>query len=101
MLEVIEPSEVDGQIVLIGLTHVKDDACIKQEQFAGTARIVDGKKLCLVYVECTDGQTRNWPFDQRTIERARPGEYQLRSTGEVIVDPKFLMTWTITKDGTE
>ncbi|MCP5383654.1 MAG: hypothetical protein H6913_03455 [Altererythrobacter sp.] len=101
MPEVIEPSELDGETILVGLTRVAADGSTVQEQFGGKARIVDGKKLCLVYVDCTDGETRNWPFDNRSLERARPGEYQLNSTGEIFENPKFLMTWTVTKDETE
>jgi hypothetical protein len=36
------------------------------------------------------------PPDGRAFEEAPPGEYRLRSTGEVVIDPDYLATWTIT-----
>lgn len=34
------------------------------------------------------------PPELRAIQPAEPGEYRLRETGEVVVDPDFLTTWT-------
>jgi hypothetical protein len=34
------------------------------------------------------------PPELRAIKPAEPGEYRLRETGEVIVDPNFVTTWT-------
>ncbi|MGB7589031.1 MAG: hypothetical protein WBM00_10020 [Solirubrobacterales bacterium] len=33
------------------------------------------------------------PPDLRAFKPAEPGEYTLRPTGEVVVDPDFLSTW--------
>ncbi|MGH2907322.1 MAG: hypothetical protein ACRDKI_11220 [Solirubrobacterales bacterium] len=30
-----------------------------------------------------------------TLEQAAPGEYTLKSTGEVLVDPEFISTWIL------
>jgi hypothetical protein len=43
-----------------------------------------------------DGEVYRLPPDLRPVTDAAPGEYRLRSTGEVIVDPDVTITWTIT-----
>lgn len=35
------------------------------------------------------------PPDLRPFQKAPPGEYRLRSTGEVVVDPDLTCGWTI------
>jgi len=37
------------------------------------------------------------PPDLRAFQDAPPGEYRLRSTGEVVVDPDFISSWTINR----
>jgi len=82
---------------LVGITHLLDDGSYEQEQFAGKATIRDEEDYCLVEVSCTDGEVRQYPFDRRSLERAPKGEFRLRSTGEVIQNPDFLMTWEVSK----
>ena len=41
-------------------------------------------------------ETYTLPPDLRNYEPAAPGEYRLRSTGEVVADPDFISNWTIT-----
>jgi len=74
------------------------DGSYTQEQYVGTANIIDQGEYCLVVVECDDGDSRNYPFDARSLQRAAPGEYRLRSTGQIVTNPDFLMTWTISKE---
>ena len=40
-----------------------------------------------------DGSTLILPGDLSSTRIARPGEYKLRSTGEVVTNPDFLATW--------
>jgi hypothetical protein len=94
----IEPSEVDGSRVLVGVTQVADDGSYAQEQFVGIAEIEDCGTYALVRLRCDDGEVRDYPFDRRALQRAPAGEYRLRSTGQIVVNPDFLMTWTVTKD---
>ncbi len=39
----------------------------------------------------------NLPPDTRAIEIASPGEYRLRATGEVVVDPHYTAMFSIQK----
>lgn len=86
-----------GKRVLVGLTVLsRTGDLIEQRQFAGSLVSVDsahGLELEL------DDDSRRWlPPDVRSLEEAPPGEYRLRSTGEVEHDPDYLLTWTITRE---
>ncbi|MGN6058230.1 MAG: hypothetical protein ACTHOI_06565 [Sphingomicrobium sp.] len=93
----IEPAQLDGARILVGVTREHRSGDVSQEQFWGISRIEDQGDVCLVVVECSDGKIREYPFDNRTLAKAAPGEYRLRSTGEIVNDPDFLMTWIVTE----
>jgi hypothetical protein len=68
---------------------------IEQSQFVGTIAEVDpvrGIELVL------DDRSSYWlPPDARAFQEASPGEYTLRSTGQTVVDPDYICTWTVTR----
>jgi hypothetical protein len=43
------------------------------------------------------GEEFNLPPDTRAIEIASAGEYRLRTTGEVVMDPDFTAMFSITE----
>jgi hypothetical protein len=95
LADIIEPSAVDGRTILVGVTRLADDGSYEQEQFVGIASIEDCETHALVRLRCDDGEVRDYPFDTRTLQRAPAGEYRLRSTGQVVRNPDFLMTWMV------
>jgi hypothetical protein len=85
--------------VLVGFTWLEPDnkTVTAQGQYHG--RIVAADKQHGFKVECEGvwaGRTMGLPPDLRAFRPAAPGEYKLRSTGEVVTDPDVLATWTIT-----
>jgi hypothetical protein len=88
-----------GKLVLIGLTEVgPDDTVARQTQCFG--RVTSARSdhsIVLVLEGQRSGDTYSLPPDLRSFNPAEPGEYKLRSTGEVVVDPDFLCTWTVRK----
>ena len=89
-----------GKYVLIGLTFVdQDENVVSQAQRHG--RILEANADRGVTVEFVargfpwDGELYRLPPDLRAFADAPPGEYTLRSTGEVVVDPDITATWTI------
>lgn len=88
-----------GKRVLIGLTMLSEsDEPVEQRQFVGTLRRIDP----VAGLELTrgDGSTYWLPPDVRPLEEAPPGEYRLRSTGELVVDPDYTCTWTVESGST-
>jgi hypothetical protein len=87
-------AELVGTHLLVGLTHLDHAGnVVRLEQFHGTvirATVEEG-----VILVDSDGQERYLPLDREAFRPAEPGEYRLRTTGEVVVDPTWLTTWTI------
>jgi hypothetical protein len=66
---------------------------LEQRQFHGTvvrASVRDG-----VIVLDPDGREHWVPLCRDAFRPADPGEYRLRSTGEVVKDVAWLSTWTV------
>jgi hypothetical protein len=83
-----------GQRLLLGVT-VGDEGgdVVAQAQFHG--RLVEADAHQGFALELADGGLAWLPPDLRAFEPAVPGEYRLRSTGEVVVDPDLLANWTV------
>jgi hypothetical protein len=84
-----------GSHVLIGLTFLNAHGEVDhQEQLHGFVTHIDASA---VEVQLWGSEeTYTLPPDLRNYEPAAPGEYRLRATGEVVVDPDFISSWTIT-----
>lgn len=96
-MENITFSELVGKTILIGLTYYSaENVYLEQKQYWGTVTEANEARIC---VRLSNGELFGLPPDLSSTQRARLGEYRLRSTGEVVVDPDYLTTWTITKNG--
>lgn len=85
-----------NKTLLIGLTYLADkEELIEQKQYYGTIVRINEQEGIVIKL-ATSGQEFKLPPDFRSIQEAKPGEYKLRSTGEVILNPDYLTTWTIT-----
>lgn len=85
-----------GKSVLIGLTWLHPDGSLdSQEQMFGRITSASRDQGFLIALEGErTGETRSLPPDLRSFRVAPPGDYRLRSTGEVVVDPDLLTNWT-------
>ena len=89
-----------GKYALIGLSFVdQHEKVISQVQRHG--RIVEADKdrgigiRLVAHGKPWDGEVYRLPPDLRAFKDAPAGEYRLRSTGEVVVDPDVTASWTI------
>lgn len=89
--------QMTGQRVLVGVTYLDESGeVIEQVQFHGVIEAANLQQG--IGVRRHDSGEVQWlPPDLRPFHPAEPGEYRLRSTGEVVVDPDFLATWTVTR----
>jgi hypothetical protein len=88
-----------GKHVLIGVTTVDHDGkVLEQKQMHGTIALVDERRGVKIELKgARDGEEYWLPPDLSSFEDAPPGEYRLRSNGEVVVDPDLLSSWTVKK----
>jgi hypothetical protein len=90
-----------GKVLLVGITYLtKQGDFIEQRQFFGQVRLTDPRKGILLALQGSrTGEEFNLPPDTRSVSKAEPGEYRLRSTGEVVVNPDFTVMFTVSKGG--
>ena len=87
--------ELIGKVLLVGITYyTHDNEFIEQKQYYGTVTQADES---IIRIKEKDGTEHTLPPDLSSTKRAREGEYKLRSTGEVVVNPDFFATWNVNK----
>lgn len=91
---------LQGAIVLVGITYC-DATGATEEQIQAHGVILRVDRAQGVEIECHGevwkGQAMMLPPDLRAFEKAPPGSYRLRSTGETVIDPDYTTSWTFTK----
>lgn len=93
--EEITIDELIGKLLLVGITYyTESNEMIEQKQFYGTVTKADAS---FILVRQPDGTEFTLPMDLSCTKRARPGEYKLRSTGEIVTNPDFFATWNVIK----
>lgn len=86
-----------GKHVLIDITYLDHkDTFIEQKQFHGRIIRINDTEGIVVELD-NSGSEFKLPPDLRGIKKAAKGEYRLRSSGEVVVDPDLIANWTINK----
>ena len=91
----LNAAELLGAHVLVGITCLdRSGRVAEQYQFHG--RVVRASRGEGIVIVNAVGEELKLPPDGRAFVPADPGEYRLRSTGEVVVDPDYTATWTIT-----
>lgn len=89
-----------GKVFLIGLSFIdKNGNLIEQYQTHGT--IIELTDKSLFKIKRDDCSIIQMPYDRDTISKAEKGEYREHSTGIVIKNPDFIMTWEIDLTGSE
>jgi hypothetical protein len=84
-----------GKRVLIGIRYEDFRGQLKREERrVGTVRSVDPLMGIVISLEANHaGGTLNLPPDTRSFQAAAKGVYELRPSGEVVVDPDFISQW--------
>src|SRR4051812_15521593 len=87
-------ADLIGTHLVVGITHVDHAGnAVSHEQFHGQvnrASVAEG----VVLVDSA-GKEHWVPLDREAFRPADPGAYTLKSTGETLVDPEWLSTWTV------
>lgn len=87
-----------GKVILVGITTVdQGGGLIAQEQNVGVIESVSAQEIVIALRGKEEGEKLTIPPVLDAIRPAAPGEYCLRSTGERVVDPDFISTWTLTQ----
>jgi hypothetical protein len=83
-----------GKHLLVGITYYGNDGHpLRQVQVHGDIVRVDKQAITMRLHGSDDEFTL--PLDLDSLRTAPEGEYRLRSTGEVVVNPDLLSTWEV------
>jgi hypothetical protein len=87
-----------GKVILVGRTIEDRRGEFKgQEQLWGKVESVSPGGIVLALQGSRAGERETLPPATDWLEPAKPGNYRLRSTGETVVDPDFLLTVRLTR----
>jgi hypothetical protein len=90
-----------GKHLLVGITYLDhEDNFIEQKQFHGDIVRINEAEGIVLRLHDSDEEYK-LPPALDALEPAPKGEYRLRSSGEVVVDPDLTTTWTLNKPKTE
>jgi len=87
-----------GRYALVGMTWVESDGetVRRQAQYHGTiVSCAADKGITIACAGEHSGETICLPPAPTKFEDAKPGEYRLRTTGEVVKNPDVTSSWTI------
>ena len=83
-----------GKHLLVGITRMNADGSVREMvQLHGTIISIDDE--CVTMRKHDSEEICTFPPQPELFEEADPGEYRLRATGEVVVDPDLLASWTV------
>lgn len=86
--------ELMGKVLLIGLSYYSQGGkFIEDKQLYG--RIKQSNESCITIMQ-VNGEEFSIPPDLSAIEIAAPGDYTLRSTNEVVRNPDYLASYSVT-----
>lgn len=90
-----EAKDLIGKHLLVGVTRRNhQDEVVGLEQFHG--EIIRASREEGIIIRLSGSTEERWvPPDLSRLEPAPPGNYRLKASGEVVVDPDFLSTWTV------
>jgi hypothetical protein len=90
-------AQILGKTVLVGMSYpAQGGAPERHEQFHGVvAKAERGHGILLDLAGSRAGEQHLLPAVTSALVPAAPGIYRLRATGEEVVDPDYISTWTV------
>jgi hypothetical protein len=89
-----------GKVFLIGITFVdKEGELIEHYQTHGTVQELTDAGI--FRIRRSDGSIFQLPYDKDTITKMEDGEYREKTSGEIIKNPDYMMTWEIVTSRTD
>lgn len=89
-----------GKVALVGMTRLSADGktIVAKQQFHGV--IEEANREVGIRIGCRSGsdfETIMLPPTTKPFLDAKPGNYTLKSSGDIIKDPHVTVSWTITE----
>jgi len=89
-----ELRDIVGKYILVGLTHVDaDQKPHRYEQVHG--RVARANRREGIVLSRPDGSEYQLPPSMEGFQKGEEGEYRLRSTGEIVENPDYVVTYFV------
>ena len=88
-----------GKYALVGITRYEADGTTVRSKGQYHGIIVEVSRHREIKIACEGrwrGETMTLPPVLQSFKQAKPGRYELKSTGEIVDDPDVVATWRIT-----
>lgn len=96
MYDPAKAAELVGKRVLVGLTtQDRNGRLIERRQFLGVVQRVSEDEG-VVLTMSGSSEEFHLPADTNAFRKAEKGEYRMRASGERVVNPDYLTSWTMT-----
>lgn len=89
--------KLPGKLVLVGINNIDTDGNLvgQQQMFGRVIDLVRHSGIRLQLEGQRAGEHYTLPPDMRSMIAAGAGDYHLRSTGEVVADPDYTVTFAV------
>lgn len=96
-MDEVKVAQMINKHIIVGITILDHDGTLlEQKQMHGDIIRINTKEGIVIKLHNSDTEY-SLPPNLDSIEVAPEGEYRFRSTGEVVVNPDFMTSWTITR----
>jgi hypothetical protein len=86
-----------GKVFLIGLSFLdKDDQIIEKYQTHGIVEKLTDNGIFVF--KRSDGSIFKMPYHKDSISYADAGEYRAKDTGDIVLNPDYIMVWDIVEN---
>lgn len=87
-----------GKYILVDITYRDAQGKeLRRVQLHGDIKSASAEGILVALRGVKEGETWNMPPSLESMVPAKRGRYTLESTGEVIEDPDFIVTWSMTE----
>jgi hypothetical protein len=87
-----------GKYILVKITYFDAQGHeLRRVQLHGDIKSASAEGILIALKGVKEGETWNMPPSLESMVPAKRGRYTLESTGEVIEDPDFIVTWSMTE----
>jgi hypothetical protein len=85
-----------GKSILIGLTYIDSKGSItERKELHGKIIKINNSGISVKLQGIHNGENFRLPPNTKALKEASPGEYRLRTTGEVIINPDLFITYEV------
>lgn len=89
---VVDEKQLIGKTILVGISKLREGSVVETLQLYGKISTATKEQFI---IQLSSGKSFQLPPHYLNVTAATPGEYKLRTTGEIVINPDFIATWEL------